>query len=148
MSDGYDEEVVSHETTTGRPIEEPAAPAAPVAPFGTSRTHVTSYRSGLYTNRAAEAIWWVVAFVDTLILIRFLLKLLGASTAAGFVQFMYGITDGLVAPFHGIFNTTASGRSVLEPESLVAIAIYTLIGWGLVSLIRLMTRSRRTTVVE
>jgi hypothetical protein len=32
-----------------------------------------------------------------------------------------------------------SGRSILEPESVVAIAIYTLIGWGLASLIRLMT---------
>ena len=90
----------------------------------------------------------MVALIDTLILIRFILKLLGASMAAGFVQFMYSITDGLVAPFHGIFNTTAAGRSVLEPESLVAIAIYTLIGWGIVSLIRLMTRPRRTTVVE
>ena len=145
MPDGYDEEVVSQETTTGRPIEEPVTP---VAPYGTTRTHVTSYRSGVYTNRMGEAIWWVVALVDTLILIRFILKLLGASTASGFVQFMYSITAGLVAPFHGIFNTTAAGRSVLEPESLVAIAIYTLIGWGLVSLIRLLTRPRRTTVVE
>jgi len=30
-------------------------------------------------------------------------------------------------------------RQILEPESLVAIAIYTLVGWGLVALIRLMT---------
>ena len=145
MPDGYDEEVVSHETSTGRPIDEPVAP---VAPFGTSRTHVTTYRSGISTNRAAEAIWWVVALIDTLILIRFILKLLGASMASGFVQLMYGITDGLVAPFHNIFNTAAAGRSVLEPESLVAIAIYTLIGWGLVSLIRLLTRPRRTTVAD
>jgi hypothetical protein len=145
MPDGYDEEVVSHETTTGRPVGQPVEP---VAPYGASRTHVSTYRSGAYGNRVAEAIWWVVALIDTLILIRFILKLLGASTASGFVQFMYGITEGLVAPFHGIFNTTAAGRSVLEPESLVAIAIYTLIGWGLVSLIRLLTRPRRTTVVE
>ena len=37
----------------------------------------------------------------------------------------------------------------VEPESLVAIAIYTLIGWGIVSLIRLLTGpSSSTTVVE
>jgi hypothetical protein len=45
-----------------------------------------------------------------------------------------------VAPFHGIFNTSASGRKVFEPESLVAIAIYALIGWGLASLVRVVTR--------
>jgi hypothetical protein len=34
---------------------------------------------------------------------------------------------------------------VLEPESVVAIAIYTLIGWGLAALIRLMTTRNRVT---
>jgi hypothetical protein len=92
-----------------------------------------------YNYRAEQAIWFVVGVVDALLIIRFLLKLLGASLASGFVRFMYDLTAVLVAPFHGIFNTVASGRSVLEPESLVAIAIYTLIGWGLAALIRLMT---------
>lgn len=55
---------------------------------------------------------------------------------------MYNITQPLVGPFHGIFNTTVEGRSILEPESLVAIAIYSLIGWGIVALIRMMTRTR------
>src|SRR5579864_1608411 len=113
MPDGYEEEVVSHETTTtGRPAGEPVPPVTPVAAYGASRTQVTSFRSGVYSNRVGEAIWWVVALIDTLILIRFILKLLGASMASGFVQFMYNITAGLVAPFHGIFNTTAAGRSV------------------------------------
>jgi hypothetical protein len=62
---------------------------------------------------------------------------------------MYDVTWPLVAPFHGIFNTTQEGRSILEPESLVAMAIYALIGWGIVSLIRLLSRPRSsTTVVE
>jgi hypothetical protein len=38
---------------------------------------------------------------------------------------------------------------VLESESLVAIAIYALIGWGIVSLIRLITTpSSGTTAVD
>jgi hypothetical protein len=36
---------------------------------------------------------------------------------------------------------------VLEPEALVAIAIYTLVGWGLVSLIRIMTGPTSSTTV-
>ncbi|TME75085.1 MAG: YggT family protein [Chloroflexi bacterium] len=111
----------------------------------TSRRSV--YREGSYNTRAVQAVWWIVGFIDVLIAIRFVLKLFGANVGAPFVRFMYDVTWPLVAPFHGIFNTTQQGRSILEPESLVAIAIYALIGWGIVSLIRLMTRPRSTTTV-
>ena len=143
MRERYDgDEVVEHEMASGSPVGDP------VVPRSVSRTSVTTYRHGVYTDRVSQAIWWVVALIDTLIGIRFILKLLGASTAPGFVQFMYSLTEGLVAPFHGIFNTVASGRSVLEPESLVAIAIYSLIGWGIVSLIRLARRPSSPTVAD
>jgi hypothetical protein len=45
-----------------------------------------------------------------------------------------------VAPFHGIVNTAATARNLFEPESPVAIAIYSLIGWGLAGLVRVVTR--------
>jgi uncharacterized protein YggT (Ycf19 family) len=140
MADSYDREIVREETTTG----DPARPT-PVAPVTTS--HRSVYREGSYNSRAVQAVWWIVAFIDVLIGIRFVLKLFGANMTAPFVRFMYDVTWPLVAPFHGIFNTTQEGRSILEPESLVAIAIYALIGWGIVSLIRLMTRPRSTTTV-
>ena len=140
MGDSYDREIVREETTTG----DPARPAA-AAPVTTS--HRSVYREGSYNTRAVQAVWWIVGFIDVLVAIRFVLKLFGANVAAAFVRFMYDVTWPLVAPFHGIFNTTQQGRSILEPESLVAIAIYALIGWGIVSAIRLMTRPRSTTTV-
>jgi hypothetical protein len=148
MPDSYDREVVRQETTTGEPVR-PVTPVTPVAPVTTSSTSRTAvYREGGYNTRAIQAVWWVVGFIDVLIAIRFVLKLFGANPAP-FVRFMYDVTWPLVAPFHGIFNTAQEGRSVLEPESLVAIAIYALIGWGIVSLIRLLSRPRSsTTVVE
>lgn len=63
---------------------------------------------------------WIVGFVDVLLIIRFLLKLLGGSTVSGFVGFMYDITQFMVAPFHGIFNSAVQGRSILEPECPVS----------------------------
>jgi len=140
MGDSYDREIVREETSTGDPVRPVAA-----APVTTS--HRSVYREGSYNTRAVQAVWWIVGFIDVLIAIRFVLKLFGANVAAAFVRFMYDVTWPLVAPFHGIFNTTQEGRSILEPESLVAIAIYSLIGWGIVSLIRLMTRPRSTTTV-
>lgn len=97
-----------------------------------------------YHYRAVAAVWFIVGIIDVLIAIRFVLKLLGASTASPFVTFMYGVTAPLVAPFNGIFGAGAQGSYVLEPASLVAIVIYALIGWGLVTLIKLVTAPRGT----
>jgi hypothetical protein len=146
MADSYDREVVRQETTTGEPVRPvaPVTPVTPVAPVTTSRTAV--YRESGNNTRVIQTVWWIVGFIEVLIAIRFVLKLFGANPAP-FVRFMYDLTWPFVAPFHGIFNTAQEGKSILEPESLVAMAIYALIGWGIVSLIRLMSRSRSTTTV-
>ncbi len=93
----------------------------------------------MYSLRAEQAIWLLTGIVTALLIIRFIFKLLAASTQASFVTFIYDLTQLFVAPFHGIFNTAANGRNVFEPESVVAIVIYALIGWGLASLVRIVT---------
>src|SRR6195256_6797076 len=113
MADSYDREVVRQETTTGEPVR----PVTPVTTSSTSRIAV--YRESTSSNRTIQIIWWVVGLLDTLIAIRFLLKVFGANPAP-FVRFMYDLTWPLVAPFHGIFNSDQVGRSVFAPESLVA----------------------------
>lgn len=143
MADSYEREVIREDTASG----EPVPPATPARPVTTTSSRTAYYRSGGYNSRAVAAVWWIVGFIDVLIAIRFLLKLLGANPAP-FVRFIYDVTWPLVSWFHGIFNTDQVGRSVLEPESLVAIAVYTLIGWGIVSFIRILGRPPRTTVVE
>jgi uncharacterized protein YggT (Ycf19 family) len=142
MAQVLDHETVRQETTTTEPLTTQATPStSSVATNRISRTSVAPVHVGDYNDRAVQVVWWIVGFVDILLAIRFLLKLFGGSTVSGFVTFMYNITQPLVAPFQGIFNTTVQGRSILEPESLVAIAIYSLIGWGIVSLIHMMTRN-------
>ena|ERR1700737_4194345 len=142
MAQVLEQETVRRETTAEQPAASAGTSASSVGTNRVSRTSVTSVRVGDYNDRAIQVVWWIVGFVDIVLAIRFLLKLLGGSTVSGFVTFMYNITQPLVAPFHGIFNTTVQGRSIFEPESLVAIAIYSLIGWGIVSLIHMMTRTR------
>ncbi|HEX9096115.1 MAG TPA: hypothetical protein VF990_08430 [Candidatus Dormibacteraeota bacterium] len=142
MAQEVDQETIRRETTAERPVAPAETSASSVATNRVSRTSVTSVHAGDYNDRAVQVVWWIVGFVDVVLAIRFILKLLGGSTMSGFVTFMYNITQPLVAPFHGIFNTTVQGPSIFEPESLVAIAIYSLIGWGIVSLIHMMTRTK------
>jgi uncharacterized protein YggT (Ycf19 family) len=94
---------------------------------------------GRYNFRAAAVVGLIVGIVDVLIAGRFLLKLLGASDQSSFVSFIYGVTAPLVGPFRGIFGNSGAANNVFEPAALVAIAVYALIGWGVVVLIRIAT---------
>ena len=106
--------------------------------------HVAVVEHGRYNFRAAAAVGLIVGVVDVLIAGRFLLKLLGASTQSSFVAFIYGVTAPLVGPFRGIFANSGAANNVFEPAALVAIAVFALIGWGAVVLIRISTAPKGT----
>src|SRR5262245_7121788 len=77
----------------------------------------------------------VIGLIAILIAIRVVLKLLAANTASSFTTFIYNLTGPFVAPFQGIFGTpSASNGAVFELSSILAIAIYLLIGWLLMRL--------------
>ena len=82
----------------------------------------------------------ILGVVETLIIARVILKLLAANPDSGFVRFVYNLSALFVAPFQGIFPTPATQNSVLELSSLVAIAVYALIAWGIVRLIAILSR--------
>lgn len=125
------------------PLAHEQASPAPVAV-----EHVASSTEPRYNFRAAAAVGLIVAVIDVVIAGRFLLKLLGASTQSSFVGAVYGVSGPLVAPFHGIFPNAGSSGYVFEPAALVAIAVFALIGWGAVVLIRIATAPRGTRPVS
>ena len=93
-------------------------------------------------RKVEDVIWFITAVIITLILIRFILLLFGAQTGAPFVDFWYGMTAPLIAPFAGIFGNLDTYNSYtgqrLEIESLVAMIIYGLLGYLLVLATRLL----------
>jgi hypothetical protein len=97
-------------------------------------------------SRVTQAIYLIFGIVEALLVIRFVLKLLGANAEAGFASLMYRISTPLVAPFVGLFGTSQLNGMVLELEALVAIVVYGLIGWGFAKLAWLLLGETRSGV--
>jgi len=99
-----------------------------------------------YLNRGHKFIVQIIDVFVTIVLgflvFRFVLKLFGASSSSGFVDWMYRTTKPLIAPFKGAFPSPVIERGlVFEFNTLLAIVVYALLGWLLVSLVDLVARS-------
>ena len=81
----------------------------------------------------SRVVMFVFGVIEVFIAIRFVLTLLGANAEAGFVKFVYGVSDVFMAPFNAIFSTDRVSGATFEWSALVAIAVYALIAWGLVA---------------
>lgn len=103
----------------------------------TETTAVAPRRTGFWS--AANIIYLLFGLLEALLAFRFVFRLLGANPAAGFVRFIYNITDPFISPFVGIFGTASnpgvSTVSVFEPATLIAMAVYALVAWLIVRLI-------------
>lgn len=87
---------------------------------------------------AQRIVWFIVGVIITFLALRVALLLLAANEGSPFVDFVYGVSGFFASPFYGIFSYTPTyGKSVLELSSLVAIVIYTLLGWGAAKLLTL-----------
>lgn len=93
----------------------------------------------LLISRIAKLLWLFATIIVVLVGFRFGLMLIGANPASGFAALVYGVTDLLVAPFMGITNTPAiEGAGIIDVPSLFAMAVYPLLTWGLIRLIRIL----------
>jgi hypothetical protein len=84
--------------------------------------------------RGTQVVWYLLGFLETLLLIRFLLRLLGANPGAGFTAFIYRVTRIFTAPFQNVFGASRVEGSVIEWTTLLAMLIYWLIAYGIIKL--------------
>lgn len=75
--------------------------------------------------------WSMLAFLEILLAFRFVLRMIAANPESGFAMFMYGITGVFVAPFNGMIGTPTIGGAALEVTTLIAMAVYALVFWGM-----------------
>ncbi|MHB8619629.1 MAG: hypothetical protein ACYDAG_08680, partial [Chloroflexota bacterium] len=103
----------------------PHAPAPPTA-------------TQLAVWRAQRVIYYLFGVVEATAALRFILKVVGANPSSPFTQLVYGLSWVFVFPFNGVLPTLRAGSSTIELFTLVAIAIYGLVSFGLVKLLDLI----------
>lgn len=90
---------------------------------------------------AARVVWYIAGVLLTLLAFRFVLALLGANQANGFANFIYSVSHPFVAPFFSLFGYNLSyGVSHVETYTLVAMAVYALVAYGIAKLFTLNRR--------
>lgn len=95
--------------------------------------------------RGTQIVWYVLGVLEILLAFRFVLKLLGANPAAGFSNFIYSLSYPFTLPFSTVFGTTSVSGSVFEWTTLLAMAVYWLVAFGL---IKILTMSKAVTTPE
>jgi uncharacterized protein YggT (Ycf19 family) len=140
-----------HYVETHEPAEEVTTATSRVGPeTAVDRTADMTYDPYAARRQAGERVVQVIyllfGIIEGLILLRFVLKALGANPNAGFAEFIYQITAPLVAPFVGLFSNPTYGAAVIELQSIIALVVYALVAWVLGRLAWLLFGESRSAV--
>jgi YGGT family len=118
----------------------------PILPGESSNGHgkVSSAQSVVrrvpaYDYRMVRVVRYATAVLEVALVIRFFLRLLGASPDAAFTVLIYGLTYPFLVPFEGVFGQPGQGAFVFDSAALVAMIVYPLVGWAAVGLIKIKT---------
>jgi len=127
-------EQVRETITTEEHVQSPAVAR-------TSNRDATNYQTIEYL------VYFMFGILETLLIFRFVLKLMGASSESAFVSFIYAITGILILPFENIFSRWftkgVETTSVIEPATLIAIIVYGILAIGIVKLIRILSGKKQ-----
>jgi hypothetical protein len=84
--------------------------------------------------RASQVVWYIAGVIETLLGLRFILRLIGANPGAGFVDAVYDLSYPFVAPFNNIVRNATVEGSVFDWNTLIAMVVYWLAAWAIVRL--------------
>lgn len=84
--------------------------------------------------RGAQFARLILGLVETLLAIRFVLKLLGLKADYGFTGFIYNATQPFVSPFLKTIGIYQTKDGVLEWVTLLAMVAYWLITWAIIKI--------------
>jgi len=94
-------------------------------------------RMGMF--RISRILYSILGFLEILLGLRFFLKLIAANPDSGFGVLIYGVTAPFVAPFATLIGTPVYGGMIFEATTLIAMAVYALLFWGIGQVVRIIS---------
>ncbi len=95
--------------------------------------------------RGTQIIWYIASIIEIILFFRFILRLIGASTAAPFTNFIYGLASPFVGPFMRVVPSPTVGGGVFDWNTLIAMLVY----WILATIVvRLLVMGKPVTTLE
>jgi hypothetical protein len=97
------------------------------------------YKTKKAIFRTYQIVWYILGVIEVLLAFRIILKLLGAYPYSGFANFVYAMSNPFALPFVGIMRAPIVGEvGIFEWSTLIAMAVYAVVAYGVVSLLQLM----------
>ena len=84
--------------------------------------------------KGTQIVWYILSLLEVVLAFRFVLKLTGANSAAGFTSFIYALSWPFTAPFQAVFPMTAVEGSIFEWTTLLAMLVYWMVALGIIQL--------------
>src|SRR5260370_14806023 len=75
-------------------------------------------------RRIRTITYFVLGVLEVILLLRLLLRLLGANEVSGFVMFLYNLSHIFVPPFNGLFTPHPLAPTVFQSSTLFALLVY------------------------
>jgi len=128
-----------------REVQITEAPGVAVEQQVVENRSAANYQS---VSRVSQVIWTLFGILIGMMLLRVLLRLIGANPESGFASLIYGVTDIFLWPFLGITATPSLGAFAFDLPALIGVLVYLLIAWVVVRLVWLMFYHPSTTSVS
>jgi hypothetical protein len=112
-------------------IQTPTRTVNPISSLGSQKDNLV--------NKLGVLAGVIFGAIETSLAFRIIFKILGANANNQFISSLYQFTDNFSRPFVGIFNFTLGfDQFVLDLPAVIAMIVYSIIGYGLLWLVRLL----------
>src|SRR5215471_3597566 len=117
--------------------ENPAQAPEPADGAVTRQEEALTIRFAI--GKLNEYLLWFLMVLEVTLLLRFLLKLIGADPNNPFAGFLYALTDILLYPFLGIVNSPSlHTNQSFEFSTLIGVIVYLLVFYALRRFLRIL----------
>ena len=99
---------------------------------------------GRAAARVSQVVDYIFYLIYGVIVLQFILKLMGARTGNGFVQFIASISWPLLAPFERIVGTPSIGSNQLQLSYLFALIVFIFLHFAINGVLRLIAHRKVT----